>query len=279
MARPTKRDATQLDDLAAPLLGHVGGETLRYVSAALSQSRYAPPALVRKLADLPIDISAPILVQSPILTAIDLVALIGRHGLPHARAIARRPELDSRILGLIRALGALETASEDGAEPQSTHQSAAEKTRASLRAMMRPARSDATDELIAARDLNVYVKLRTTALTGVPVLFQTALADGLGVDMAQSQGLTEAADISPLLLGLRALDLTEEQAMLILQCVRPERITSLQTICGILEAYGSIDQKDAERVADGWRRSSRRSAPERAMIANDSRLTGALRAS
>src|SRR5690606_1596596 len=45
-----------------------------------------------------------LLMRSSALADVDLVALIGRHGLPHARAIARRPKLNASIADLIRAL-------------------------------------------------------------------------------------------------------------------------------------------------------------------------------
>lgn len=273
MAKPTRRDATQLDDLASPLLDHVGDETLRYVSAALSQSRYAPPSLVRKLADLPVDISAPLLVQSPVFTAIDLVALIGRHGLPHARAIARRPDLDHRILGLVRALGALEAAGTESAE-SAPAPAGAEQTRTRLRAMMRPSEAEARPDDDAVRlrwegDPGTYRKLRATALTGARALFQTALADGLDIDMERARALIDDTDISSLLLALRALDLAEEQALLIVRCVRPDCVASLRTISDILEAYGRIALQDAERVAEAWRRSSRRIPSAQPSAAND----------
>src|SRR5690606_156691 len=108
MARPTRRETAQLDDLAVPLLASVSEETLRFAAATLSDSPYAPPTLVRRLCDMPVEICAPLLMRSPILTGIDLVALIGRHGLPHARAIAARQGLDSRIVRLIASLGAFE---------------------------------------------------------------------------------------------------------------------------------------------------------------------------
>jgi uncharacterized protein (DUF2336 family) len=104
ITRPTRREASQLEDLVLPLFESVSADSLRYVAAALSECDFAPHGLVRRLAEEPVDISAPLLVRSNVLTDVDLISLIGRHGIPHARAVARRQELNPTIDDLIRAL-------------------------------------------------------------------------------------------------------------------------------------------------------------------------------
>ncbi len=101
----TRLDATRLDQLALPLLPLVTDESRRYAAAALSRSFPGPQGLVRRLAEEDISISAPILVGSPVLSDIDLIGLIGRHGLSHAGAVASRANLNANIAALIRALG------------------------------------------------------------------------------------------------------------------------------------------------------------------------------
>lgn len=105
LTKATRIDATRLDQLALPLLPLVGEETRRYAAAALSRSFPAPQGFIRRLAEEDIAISAPVLVGSPILQDIDLIGLIGRHGLSHAGAIARRANLNPNIASLIKALG------------------------------------------------------------------------------------------------------------------------------------------------------------------------------
>ena len=106
LTRPSRREVVQLDDLALPLYPHVSSSARRFVAAALSECEIAPPRLVDRLVNDRVDIAAPLLTRSALLTDIDLIALIGRHGLPHARAIARRPGLNPTIVHLIRALEA-----------------------------------------------------------------------------------------------------------------------------------------------------------------------------
>lgn len=262
-ARPSRREAIQFDDLCVPLLGSASDETLRFVAAALSETPHAPAALVRRLADMPVEISAPLLMRSPVLTPIDLLALIARHGLAHARAIATRADLDSRILMLIRSIGV----AAENPVPRT-----AEEARHSLRAMMRPA-GDAPvreeEEKSAAPCIrwegepSLYRKLRSTVLIGAPVLFHTALAGALGIEPAQARAIAEDRDPARLMLALRALALSAEEAFLILQCLRPVR--DHRGVAAFVEAWEEIGSDEAGRVAQGWRIAANRDQPAEAV--------------
>lgn len=262
-ARPTRRDAAQLDDLAVPLLGSASNETLRFVAAALSETPQAPPALVRRLSDMPVEISAPLLMRSPALTPIDLLALIARHGVPHARAIALRRGLDERILLLIRSIDV----AGEAAIPAT-----AEEARQSLRAMMRPAH-DPADTAAAADDPDtapparirwegdpgIYRKLRSTALVGAATLFHTALAGALGIEASEARAISGDRDPARLILAFKALKLSGEEAFLILQCLRPAR--DRRDVANFLTAWEAVSADDAARVAAGWRAPSAHDAP------------------
>ena len=104
LTRPSRREIAQLEDLALPLFEFVSVESKRYVAAALSECPYPPAALVRRLCDESVDIAAPLLIRSTALSDIDLIALIGRHGFGHARAIGRRRSLNPTIARLVAAL-------------------------------------------------------------------------------------------------------------------------------------------------------------------------------
>lgn len=249
ITRPTRREIAQLDDLAVPLLRSVSDESLRYVAAALSDLPQAPPVLVRQLADQPVDISAPILMRSPILTNIDLVALIGRHGVAHARAIAARTDLDERIARLIRSIGTLERTAPEKAE----------ETRQRLLAMMKPAGEPRNEPPAAPVRLHwegepgLYLKLRSTALAGIPALFHTALADALELEHADARDIVEAEDIVPLLTALRFLSLTPEQAFLIVQCVRHEAFNRAGSIATLLETFETLEPDRVAEIVEEWR--------------------------
>lgn len=250
IARPTRREAAQLDDLATPLLSCVSDDALRFTAAALSETPHAPPHLVRRLCELPASICAPLLMGSPVLTAIDLVALIGRHGIPHARAIAARPGLDTRIVRLIASIGAFE---------QNHTPDPAEETRDRLLGMMLPAArttaAPATDNVNLRWDgtPDPYRKLRSTALAGVPALFHTALADALGITLDRARDIADDSDVSGLVVALRSLALAEEEAFLIYQCVWPSRPADVRAVRAFLEAYQSFSQEQAEEIVATWR--------------------------
>lgn len=270
-ARPTRRDAAQLDDLSVPLIGSVSDETLRFAAAALSETPYAPPALIRRLADLPIEISAPLLMRSPVLTPIDLLALIARHGAPHARAIAGRPDLDRRILLLIRTLDI----AEEGSKPAS-----ADEARTTLRTMMRPAEDATPKEAAEPAPIRIrwegepgaYRKLRSAALVGAPVVFHTALAGALGIETTEAAAIVEDIDPARLIVALRALGLSAEEAFLVIQCLRPVR--ARRDVANFLNAWEAVSREDAARVAAGWRKPSPHEEP-----ANETRAARSLRAS
>ncbi|MGO4835283.1 hypothetical protein AB4144_23805, partial [Rhizobiaceae sp. 2RAB30] len=245
MPRPSRREIAQLEDLALPLFGSVSADSKRYVAAALSEVPHAPPALVRRLSDEPVGIAAPLLIRSAVLSDIDLIVLIGRHGLPHARAIARRRNLNPTIADLARALDRPaqarppSSASEDPAPSATTEASGAavEGVRQKLRGMMLPATADADDEqLPAIRDAR-FAKLRATALTGHPGYFQAALAEVLGIDSRQAKAITEATSYSDLSLALRVLDLEVEQAFLVTAAVFPSFFSHAEGIRLFVDRY------------------------------------------
>src|SRR5262245_36236078 len=104
LTRPSRNEIAKLEDLTLPLYEGVSIESLRFVAAALSEVEYPPLQLVKRLAGESVDIAAPLLVRSPALRDVDLIALIGRHGIAHARVIGRRPNLNPTIADLVKAL-------------------------------------------------------------------------------------------------------------------------------------------------------------------------------
>lgn len=273
LTRPSRREIGQLEDLTLPLFDEVSVESRRYVAAALSECEYAPVALVRRLCEEPVDIAAPLLIRSRAVSDIDLIALIGRHGLPHARAIARRKDLNPTIADLIRALErptlvsvrnpqmqapaaepaeAMEPA-KDNAVAQPPPGAAAENARRRLRSMMRTG-----DEALAAKvdafpGSDTYVKLRETALTGNAAFFQTALADALDIDFSTARSLVANQNYAALLAALRSLDLSEDRAFLITVAVYPNLFPHPQAIRAYLDRYRLLHRDVALDRVRGWK--------------------------
>ncbi|TPL49472.1 DUF2336 domain-containing protein [Mesorhizobium sp. B2-4-6] len=268
LTRPSRREIAQLEDLTLPLFDEVSVESRRYVAAALSECEYAPAALVRRLAEEPVETAAPLLTRSKALSDVDLIALIGRHGLPHARAIARRKELNPTIADLIRALERPtlvmtqppETvtrlapkpevmAKADADRPAPGH--AEENARRRLRSMMCPTGDSADVNTFLAQP--AYVKLRETALTGNAAFFQTALADALDIDFATARSVTGQSSYAALLAALRALDLGEDRAFLIAVAVYPGEFPHPQAIRLFLDRYRLLHREAALDKVRAWK--------------------------
>ncbi|RWD53234.1 MAG: hypothetical protein EOS23_09685 [Mesorhizobium sp.] len=271
LTRPSRREIAQLEDLTLPLFANVSVESRRYVAAALSECEYAPAALVRRLCEEPVDIAAPLLIRSCALSDIDLIALIGRHGLPHARAIARRKDLNPTIAQLIRALEkptlvsvrqpeAIAKTAPESAEivapspdSQQVPGAAAENARRRLRSLMRADAESGGATVNPFAGAETYVKLRETALTGNAAFFQTALADALEIDFSTARALTANQNYTSLLAALRALDFGEERAFLITAAVYPAEFPHPQAIRIFLDRYRLLHRDAALDRLRGWK--------------------------
>lgn len=268
LTRPSRRDALQLDDLTLPLFDSVSIETRRYVAAALSECDVVPPNLLHLLCDEPVDISAPLLVRSRALTDADLVAIIQKHGVLHAQAISRRPGIGTALIHLIRTMmseaarmpdpdtgarEAIELTSDSDGPPRI---SASEAMRNRLRMMMRPgAAMDAENDpgVFAPPTSAFYAKLRDTALTGNPEFFHTAFADAMKVNVRTAKSLLDGKSNSQLIAALKALDLSEEQAFLVLAASTPSRFAHPEAIRLFLERYRSLSLETARERVRGWK--------------------------
>lgn len=272
LTRPARRDQAQLEDLTLPLFDLASVETLRYVAAALSECPSAPAALVKRLCDQSVDIAAPLLIRSRALTDFDLISLIARHGAGHARAIARRPGLNPTIASLSAALGRkadeeqaarLAAARKAAPRPEAVAAeavadisppfgTAAENARRRLRSVMRPGEPGSAQATLQQPG-PAYPRLRDTALTGNPALFQTALADSLGLEFATAREIASPSTYSWLLTALRALECSPEQAFLITASVGPRQFTQTEAIRLFLARYGEMTRDVALDRLKVWK--------------------------
>mgnify|MGYP001221672921 CR=1 FL=1 len=291
LTRPTSRDANQLDDLALPLLPLVSEESKRYAAAALSETSPVPPGLLRRLADCPVSISAPLLLRSPALTDIDLIGLIGRHGLAHARAIARRPRLNPNIAALIRALGiATEVELSDEAAREAIEQSRAdvtpakadtakprgaaeEEVRERLREMMRNAEAP-TPEASGSDPIDwnaaraAYPRMISTGLTGNAALFHTAIADAFDMSFDGARDMVERFEGERLSIALKAAGLSTAEAFFVAALAFPPRFATTTAIRSFVEDYRALDVEEARDEVTGWREAAPRVRVVRFAAAN-----------
>lgn len=276
LTRPSRREIAQLEDLALPLFDSVSVEAKRFAAAALSECDSAPAGLVGRLCNETVDIAAPLLIRSAALTDVDLIALIGRHGLPHARAIARRPKLHPSIADLVRALErprlvqppAAEAAktppplSPDFAARDSIEKGSqrpkpgqrAENARQRLRAMMRPAEPAPVREALPVEaPTTVYRKLRDSALTGNTGLLATALSELLRIDPGRARSIAETDSYTDMLISLRMLGLSEEQAFIVTAAGFPRLFGHAEAVRLFLERYRLCDPDRAKDKVREWR--------------------------
>lgn len=267
LTRPSRREALQLDDLTLPLFDMVSAEARRFVAAALSECAVVPPQLHARLVDQPVEVSAPLLVRSAHLRDVDLIALIGRRGLGHARAIARRKTLDPAIGHLIKALEsaatiAAETAAQDPKAPDATSRAGrdapapaggAEAIRRDLRDIMLNSRPE-TAPSSASRHVDAdFARLRDAALSGESAFLVTALAETLKLNPATARALPTAGGLSSLIAAFRSFDFTEERAFLLASAILPGQFAHPESIRLFLERYRALDPETARERVRGWK--------------------------
>ena len=284
LPRPSRRETAQLEDLVLPLFDAVSAESRRYVAAVLSELPNPPKKLVRRLCEEPVDVGAPLLIRSPALGDIDLLGVISRHGLAHARAIARRKDLNPTIANLIRALERQGRMAEEAAAPpapiesdlppetqimsiaqeeqsplpvEAPAPSAADTVRNRLRSMMLPAGDLAPRSAVPPEERlprpAAYARLRATALTGNPAFFQTALADALEIGFRQAKAIATASGYAELVLALRAIDIDTEGALLIALATRPAMFGHAESVRLFVERYELCHREKARDRLRGWR--------------------------
>jgi uncharacterized protein (DUF2336 family) len=125
--------------------------------------------------------------------------------------------------------------------------------------MMRPAGSEARFENRAGKVFDEsagfrhYERLRSTALTGVPAFFQTALADALDIEFDRARSLTETGSYYYLMVALKALGLEEAQAFLLTAAAFPAHFAHPETIRLFLERYGQLHRDAAIEKVGYWK--------------------------
>lgn len=252
LTRPGRQDAIQLQDLALPLLDGASRDTLRYSSAALSICETEPHDLVLRLADMSIDIAAPVLARATSLTDVELIDLIGRHGVQHSRVVASRANLHPSIRHLTEIVEA-QVWSPEGAEEDEEEEADSElveDTRDRLRAIMQAAQEEFTDDKTEA-DF-IYADLRRSALSGNADQLAACLAASLGVLVPIARTILRDASCALLIPALRAIGLADERAFLIASAAFPLRFPSADSMRTFLKIYNAMPFEEIEVYLTRW---------------------------
>ena len=268
LSRPTRKEVEQLDDLALGLFDEISAETRRFAAAALCECTPAPRGIVRRLAEEPVEIAAPLLLRSKALNDVDLIGLIARRGVGHARAISRRDDLNPVVAALIRALLARTDSDTDASsvaalsdQQMEQPDDALEAMRGNLRDLMREAKSNSSSAVApspAPAETDPYVGLREAALTGDMRRFAEGLGRALGLFAPRARSLVDAPTYSDLLAGLKALDLQPEQAFLLVAAAYPAQVAQPAAIRLFHVRYEALDAEAAREKIISWQRQDRK---------------------
>ena len=244
LSRPAKLDIQQFGELTDALYERVSDEAKRHIAAVLASNTYAPVDIIRKLANEPVAIAAPVLAQSPMLTAGDLVTIIARHGNEHARVISNRADLDPSIRALLALMlrnhGDGDAMKETEASQPRLKASAGD-VRQALRATMAANSEPAALPPIPAVSREVLVaRLVPTALSGNGDFFRTALSDALDVPFAMTADIVSGEGTAGLSMALRCLLMPVAQAFQIAACLNPGRYLSTHSIAHFCTRYEAI---------------------------------------
>ena len=89
-------------------------------------------------------------------------------------------------------------------------------------------------------------------MTGNVGFFQTALADALTLNVQTARIITETSSHSPLMVALRALELSEEQAFLVACAAFPRHFPNPEAIRLFLDRYRAMSHDMALERVRGW---------------------------
>jgi uncharacterized protein (DUF2336 family) len=98
----------------------------------------------------------------------------------------------------------------------------------------------------------VYGKLEASVLAGNAAFFQTALADALGLSFAAARSLIEAQGYTDLMVALRALDLDDARAFLLVSAAFPSTFNHADAVRLFLERYRLLHRDAAIGQVRRW---------------------------
>jgi len=282
---PHDRDAVRrYEELALHFLPKVGIGDRAHVSALLAGRSDAPPAVIRALARDRIEVAAPVLRQSPILTTIDLLGVIASTGPEHHRLVAGRSSISVdvlRALALARGQSPVEQALEISApvveatiaptpDPRPLAASndddldsflglpprerlarlaSVSERQASRLAPSQPRRIDR-----ALRHAFACAEIVASARTGNRRRLVAAFAEILEIETVAVERLLDDMSGEPLVLMIKASGLKETDGRIVLLLANPALSQSVETFFRLAELHAALDPAVAEAFIAGWRK-------------------------
>jgi uncharacterized protein (DUF2336 family) len=278
-ARPLRDDVARLVDLVMPLLKSISDGACRQIAAMLADSPFAPKTLLLALCDRPVSICSPILTRSRLLNNAELLAIISQHGEHHARAIARRPDLDMQVSHMLRSLEndgvhrALDLRqrldgqqSEAESAPEDDPVRQFERFQSALHGNIAKHAGPAV-----AIEINDLIAL---AIDPNPALLHTAIADALAITVASSAALCANPTSKNLLYMLRFIGAPDSKAFEFFAALAPDRAAPAGVGGQFQAVFETVTIEQAVRKVWSWRSDDLFALAREAMAANDPGATG-----
>ena len=265
LTKPVQRDVNQIEDLVLPILPFASVAAKRFASAALADSAFTPVALIMALCAESVDICAPLLLKSPVLMPIDLVAIVGRHGKEHARVISCRKHLPNDVLEALALVDddVVKNRIADN-EPETARANVKPSNAADARLMLLEMATS-----IAQADSRPFAEaLSRPSVSGVspnpdnlvrlalheqPELLATALADSLGLSVARCLRFMRRTGTGELLTSLKALKLNSDQAFVVLCSLNPNAAASKTDIRLMKDRFDAMEMEKALNTVRIWK--------------------------
>lgn len=261
LTKPVRRDINQIEDLVLPILPFASVAAKRFASAALAESAFAPVALVLALCSDSVDICAPLLLKSPVLMPVDLVAIVGRHGKEHARVISCRRHLPNDVIEALASVDdeVVRDRIADGG-PQAKRGNVKPSDAAEARQILRDMATTFVDmdslvpgRVPVLRSPGTPEHLVRLAMHEKPELLATALADGLGLTVARCLRIIRRSGTGELLTSLRALQLNSDQAFVVLCALNPNTAASKADIRLMRDRFDAMEFEKALSTVRLWK--------------------------
>jgi hypothetical protein len=254
LQRPTRQDRAQLDLLIRPNIGDLAASSLTNISATLCNSRHAPVQLLHALAALPVEICAPLIMRSPLLTDDFLEMIAAQKGESHSVVIAKRFELRSRQ-------------GDTEAKPRR-----AEFTRAIHNAFRDRDPSAMRDEFVKAvcighdvsrakpenegAGVSLADDLLPLALSENPAFLATRLCDALDLPLALAEAAVKDAQAGEFATMLKAMDADVATAMAVIFAASRGRSADADRVRLVFARYLAMNLQDARDTVARWRDTS-----------------------
>ena len=251
--RPARQDRAQIDLLIRPNLHRLGKGALQKISVQLSSSPHAPVQLLHAMAMLPVGISAPLILRSPLLTDDFLDYLVEETGDEHRQVVlaraGRREPADLAAAALREKLSELQQAETRAPLPGLTWDEIIEAV--------------CVDHDVAAAssensDTNALVAL---ALSANPAFLQTRIADLTGLPFALVASAMREPDSGEATTLLKAAGLDTATGLALILIAARIDLGDVERVRMLHARYRGLGRDDAWQTVAGWKRDYEHAAP------------------